>query len=238
MDTNKPRRRVANKTRYQKNQATKKKARQHREVRSTSRDTRSYVRSQIAKFPNTFWHDQPYRKLLIILNDDKKTDRVLLQVHDIGKGNLYLALPIMNMEDLHTDAPKNSKEWIEAIKPYVRAHYGIEPRYVHDVGDYILLSRSKLVEPMTGLSPVKVWPFAHWHWYLGEDVARLSGTDTCIYSGKKLKEFIRVRGDVIKVHINHDTLDKIFQYRLLSGKLTEFHDEEPKPTQEGGEENG
>ncbi|MBO4855355.1 hypothetical protein J5500_03060, partial [Candidatus Saccharibacteria bacterium] len=138
MDTKKPRRRVANKARYQKNQATKKKAREHRQVRSTSRDTRSYVRSQIAKFPNTFYHNQPYRKLVIILNDDKKTDRVLLQVHDIGKGNLYLALPIMNMKDLHTDAPRNSDGWVKAIKSYARAHYGVEPSFAHDVGDYIL----------------------------------------------------------------------------------------------------
>ncbi len=235
METNKPRRRVVNKSRYQKNQATKKKAREHREVRSVSRNARSYVRSQISQFPRTFWDDEPNRSMLIILHDSKETDRVLLQVNDIGKGNLYLSLPIMNEDELGPEAKKDTLSWIQAVKDYARLHYGVEPSFVHKARDYVLLSNCKLVEPMSGLCPVMVYAFKRWHWDRYGDVAYLNGNSTCTYSGKQLKEFIKVHGDVAKVYLRHETLEKIFNYRLMSGRLTEFRDEEEKP--QGGEEN-
>ena len=237
METNKPRRRVVNKSRYQKNQATKKKAREHREVRSVSRSARSYVRTQVAKFPNPLWAFNSQRKVLIVLHDNKETDRILLQVDNIGKGNLYLSLPIMDLKDLGTDAPVNSKEWIDAVIAYSKAHFGVEPNFAHDTDGYVLLTNSKLLERMTGLSPVTVWPFAHWHWCNGCFAAYLDGPDTHTYSGKQIKEFIKAQGDVAKIHIRNDTLGVIFNYRLLSGRLTEFHDEELKPVKEGGEQN-
>ena len=237
MDTKKPRRRVANKAQHQKNQAAKKKAREHREVRSVSRSARSYVRTQVAKIPNPLWHFSQ-RKVLIILHDGKNADSILFQVNNIGKGNIYLSAPVMDLKDLGTDAPVNSKKWIDAVKVYTRTHFGIEPHFAHDTENYLLLTNCKLVERMTGLSPVTVWPFARWHWCDGYDAAYLNGPDTHTYTGKQLKEFIKIRGDVAKIHMRQDTLGIVFQYRLMSGRLTEFHDEEPKSTQEGGAENG
>ena len=237
MDTKKPRRRVANKMRYQKNQAVKKKARHHREVRSVSRSERSYVRTQIAKFPNPMWGFDSRRKALIVLHDNKETDRILFQVNNIGRGNLYLSLPIMDLNDLDTDAPVNSKEWVDAAKAYAKAHFGVEPRYVHDTDNYVLFTRCKLVERMTGLSPITVQSFERWYWERWGDVAFLTGNSTYTYCGKQLKEFIVVNGDVAKIYMRHESLEKVFNYRLMSGRLTEFHDEESKPAEEGGEEN-
>jgi hypothetical protein len=238
MDTNtktKPRRRVANKTRYQKNQATKKKAREHREVRAVSRKQRSYVRSQISEFPSFFWDDQPCRSVLIILHDGTEADRILFQVNNIGKGHIYLSLPTINLQDLGTKEPVNTEGWIDAVKTYARDHYGVEPRFAHEFRDFILLSNCKLVESVSGLSPVMVYAFKRWHWDRFEDWAFLNGNATCTYTGKQLKEYIKVHGDVAKIHLRHETLERVFYYRLMSGRMTEFHDEEEKP--QGGEQN-
>lgn len=230
----KPRRRVANKMQHQKNQADKKKAREHREVRAVSRKERSYVRSQIDQFPKTYYTDQPYRRVLIILHDSVETDRILFQVNNIGKGNLYLALPIMNEEDLGLDAKKDIESWMQAVKDYARVNYGVEPSFVHEASTFVLLSNCKFVEPISGLSPITVRPFERWHWDYFEDVAFLDGGGTGMYSGKQIKEYFQVHGDLAKVYLRHETLEVIFQYRLLSGRMTEFHDEEP---QQGGEQN-
>lgn len=227
--TKKDREKTVNKEKYKQKQSKRKKIKQEREKRAISRKRRSYIRNQVRPYYERF-RELKDKHLLFVLKDTKNMEKILLQKRDLGKGNVLLALPVINQEmidkylndiDLNEETDDTSltmSSTDEAIKGFINYYYSVVPdEIINDPESNLMVFRN--CTPLEGkedLLEVKVRPYDLNTWYQS-DFTTIDGFK--VYSGNKLRTFFNIDRNLGKTFVFHDTIVEILAYRSLMKKL-------------------
>ena len=213
---NKQRERTHNKQRYAEKQKKKKADQKQKQVRAVSRETRNYVRQQIATYLTGVvnYTDRP---VLIVLGQTEKMERLLFKVDDIGRGMTHISLPTIE-EKLIKDLKGSGTifDFERSIQARARMEFGVYATSVVETGGLLILEGCSIVEPKAGFVALDTKPYDRKTWYYdGEASLRGHG----LYSGKQLNAFFNIDGKISKTYVHRETLLAILMYRTATKRL-------------------